>query len=341
MLVVRSTRDGTSRADPLPPASPQCALAKLAYLLSKPLTTDQVKHLLSISLRGEISAPSSAAPPPPAVNDLERLNDLLVQAVDLTGGRELLDLPQRRRRRPAADGGAGTGDEADEVVDGPEEVAAWGRTENASHLLEAAILPQLLFKAVSTPQAPDTLRALLDAYSSPSSASSSGGDAAQPQPADADDPACANVVNALNSVGMGLLHVACVHGSAACVRVLLERGASVHVRDMLGCVGRPPFFCRLLLSALVRRPDPAPPPHRWQTATRPSTTACASSTPRSSTSSAPPAAGSPAPTSTAGTSVGSTLSRARTRARRRLDKTAERPRAGRARTAPLLLCEMR
>lgn len=206
----------------------QCALAKLSYLLSKPLSSDQIRHLLGISLRGEISSPSTASTRPPAADDLERLNGLLVQAVDLTGGRALLDLHHQRGE---------TG------PDGPDEVAAWGRSENASHLLEAAILPQLLFKSVAAPSSPVTLRSLLDTYAPHSPATSSGAVAG---PTSADDPACANVVNALNSVGMSLLHVACVHGSTECVQILLERGGSVHVRDMLGYVFTFASFAPLL-----------------------------------------------------------------------------------------------
>lgn len=114
--------------------------------------------------------------------------------------------------------------------DGPEEVAAWGRTEKASHLLEAAILPALLFRSVATPSSPETLETLLETY----------------HPTEL-DPDCSNAVGELNAVGMSLLHVACIHGSVECVRILLERGGSVHVRDMLGSVRTQPesslFYC--------------------------------------------------------------------------------------------------
>jgi len=43
-----------------------------------------------------------------------------------------------------------------------------------------------------------------------------------------------NPANGINEVGMSLLHVAAIHGKDAAVKVLLERGAMVHVRDLLG-----------------------------------------------------------------------------------------------------------
>ncbi|KAF9246423.1 asparaginase-domain-containing protein [Melanogaster broomeanus] len=66
--------------------TPECALTKLAYLLSKPeLSVHQVRDLISMPLRGELTCPTMLAPTrPTAAPDMPSIQGLLTQFVRLT-----------------------------------------------------------------------------------------------------------------------------------------------------------------------------------------------------------------------------------------------------------------
>ncbi|KAF8136467.1 asparaginase-domain-containing protein [Boletus edulis] len=67
--------------------TPECALAKLAYLLSKPeLSLNQVRELISMPLRGELTRPTLPPPtrPPTAAPDIPSVQGLLTQFITFT-----------------------------------------------------------------------------------------------------------------------------------------------------------------------------------------------------------------------------------------------------------------
>ncbi|KAL7411654.1 asparaginase-domain-containing protein [Mrakia frigida] len=204
----------------------ECALTKLSYLLSKPnISISQVHHLIGASLRGEISSPPSTndtSSPEPAIESLERLQDLLLQASRLSEPHPssstvtvtvpLPPIPSDFATLPSS---------TNPVHPASRTVAAWAQPSKSAAILESALLPHLLTSAVKNGDAA-LLSSLLDEHASPKMGSP-GAVSTERNPA-----------NGINEVGMSLLHVAAIHGKEAVVKVLLERGAMVHVRDLLG-----------------------------------------------------------------------------------------------------------
>lgn len=226
----------------------ECALAKLSYLLSKSeLSLTQVRHLIGIPLRGEISVPQTASSGPALTNGLDRFQSLLEQAANLAetssssfivGTNECppsMDPahppPSTPFERPAPASPLPSAKNmpslsASTLSNDDSHVAAWSRTPHSAAVLERALLPALLASAVSKNDA-STLRTLLDTERLTGGAAVSGG-------ASSTSPLQFNPVHGLNEVGMTLLHVAAIRGAEACARVLLEHGATVHGRDLLG-----------------------------------------------------------------------------------------------------------
>ena len=206
--------------------SSQCALTKLSYLLSKPnLSTSQVYHLIGVSLRGEISSPpstSDTSSSEPAIESLERLQDLLLQASRLSEPHPsfstvtvtvpLPPIPSDFSSLPSS---------STPILPASTTVAAWSQPSKSAAILESALLPHLLSSAVKNGDAL-LLSSLLDEHAAPKMGSPSAMSSER------------NPANGINEVGMSLLHVAAIHGKEAVVKVLLERGAMVHVRDLLG-----------------------------------------------------------------------------------------------------------
>jgi hypothetical protein len=187
------------------------ALTKLSYLLAKPvLTPTQVRSLISLPLRGELTPPAPSLPAAPSSDDVHTdLQGLLSHFVRLSYARKI-DIPQ-----------IVIGEEAQDAA------APWSRTAAERASTEAALMPFLVHLAVAR----DDLEGLEFCIASgsgscaASSISEGAGEVVVP----------GGVVNCLDAgSGRSPLHIAALNGSTRCVEKLLESGALVHLRDALG-----------------------------------------------------------------------------------------------------------
>lgn len=191
--------------------TPECALTKLSYLLAKPeLTAAEVRSLISIPLRGELTPPVSSLPAAPSSDDVDTdLSEVLSQFVRLSSSVRKIDIPQ-----------IVIGEEAQDAA------APWSRTAAERASTEAALLPFLMHLAVAR----DDVEGLEFCITSAGTALYSGvieGTAEVVVPG--------GIVNCLDAgSGRSPLHVAALNGNMRCVEKLLESGALVHLRDELG-----------------------------------------------------------------------------------------------------------
>ncbi|PWN28607.1 asparaginase-domain-containing protein [Jaminaea rosea] len=239
--------------------TPECALAKLAYLLSKKdLSRAQVRELMGRSIRGELTSRvahgASTSVGPAKTN----MSDLL--------GRIL--------QRPSTATVAGGAKERDEDEDGLASSSPSSEAlEREIASAELAMLPYLVHRAAD---AGDTdalswhLEALqrLQAAAANAKTGSGGSMVTAPTPATTQQgqgqatvqhggsqPAAApsaaastggSSATAVNSTGTSpldsslALHIASTRGHTACVSLLLEAGCSVHLREPYA--GRTPLF---------------------------------------------------------------------------------------------------
>ena len=187
----------------------QCALAKLCYLLSKPeLSTKEVRNLISIPLRGELTRPTGGGMQQSTIaENVENIQHLLSQFVKLSSRPSLV--PQ---------GGITT-----ESVDSSDAAAPWSWTAAEAATTEAALLPFLIHVAAARDDI-DSLAYCL-------------------RPTMMQDPSDnlklgmipGGIVNCLEpGSGRSPLHVASLNGHVQSVELLLRSGALVHLRDVLG-----------------------------------------------------------------------------------------------------------
>ncbi|KAG1851819.1 asparaginase-domain-containing protein [Suillus tomentosus] len=191
--------------------TPECALTKLSYLLAKPeLTAAEVRSLISLPLRGELTPPVPSLAAAPSLDGVNiDLSGLLSQFVRLSSSAPKADIPQ-----------IVIGEEAQDAA------APWSRTAAERASTEAALLPFLVHLAVAR----DDVEGLEFCITSAGTASYSGmteGTAEVVVPG--------GIVNCLDAgSGRSPLHVAALNGNMRCVEKLLESGALVHLRDGLG-----------------------------------------------------------------------------------------------------------
>ncbi|GAA6055365.1 hypothetical protein JCM3770_001073 [Rhodotorula araucariae] len=196
----------------------ECALAKLSYLLSKPLTPAQVRKLIGQPLRGELT-PLSPVPTYSSPSTSEtRLRTLFSQLVECAPS----------PNRPAAQTVApDAGNDGDEPVLPQEFAPAWPSTLKDEEALKAAVMPWLLAQAATKPgPLLSTLLSSLEAKvpgSAPLAATSSS---ALALPSLLNEPAPTTLQTPL--------HLAALSGSTSNVELLLASGASVHARDAHG-----------------------------------------------------------------------------------------------------------
>ncbi|GAA5976764.1 hypothetical protein JCM10908_005624 [Rhodotorula pacifica] len=203
----------------------ECALAKLAYLLSKPeLSPAQIRTLLSQPLRGELT-PVATVPAYSSPYDTEtRLRTLFSQLVECGPSSHRAvgqQLAHRSVRSQAS--------ESDPTL--PEEFgSAWPSTLADETCLKAAVMPYLLSQASSrSDDLLETLMASLDVPDAPTNSSSSSTSASSHPlalPALLNEPATVLLQTPL--------HLAVLAALPQNVDRLLSRGASVHARDTLG-----------------------------------------------------------------------------------------------------------
>ncbi|KZS88370.1 asparaginase-domain-containing protein [Sistotremastrum niveocremeum HHB9708] len=174
--------------------TPECALSKLAYLLSKPnLSVHEVRKLLQTSLRGELTKTSPNSDNTAPLN-VDRIQEVLSQLVRLTS-------TGVSRNPPATVSAA----------------ALSSSTTSPSEILaaETALLTFLIHQAVCKDDI-EGLNVSLDTFLELPHAPTGG-------LVDAVDPAS----------GRSPLHVAALNGSSNCAQILLRNGALVHLRDNL------------------------------------------------------------------------------------------------------------
>lgn len=190
--------------------TPECALTKLGYLLSKEeLSVKDVRDLIGIPLRGELSRSPGTflEQPSTAEQNSDSIQQILSKFLHLA--RPPSVLPQITVTSDAVDSGAQNA------------AAPWSRTASESAITEAVLLPFLVHLAAARDDL-ETLNFCL-------------------KPANNEDELLkfkmipGGIVNCLeSSSGRTPLHVACLQGNTRSVELLLRSGALVHLRDNLG-----------------------------------------------------------------------------------------------------------
>ncbi|KAG5353097.1 hypothetical protein C0989_010300 [Termitomyces sp. Mn162] len=192
--------------------TPQCALTKLGYLLSKPeLSTVEVRDLMMTSLRGELTRHSrTALSNPPVERTLESIQDVLSEFVRLTqlstSGSPITLTPDTPIETAARDA-----------------TAPWTWTAGEAAMTEAVLIPFLIHLAAAKNDIM-TMRFCIDVY---------GGKDGTEEPHKTMN-VVGGVVNCADPTnGQTPLHAACLNGAVQAVDLLLRNGALVHLRDSL------------------------------------------------------------------------------------------------------------
>jgi len=179
--------------------TPECALTKLSYLLSKPsLSVVEVRDLMSTSLRGELTRVVTKAHATKSAQGtmderIERVHEVLSHVVRLSS--------RTSSTMPAVPSIA-----VNSVKDSP---SPWTWTAAEATSTEASLLPFVIHLAVARDD-PHGLEFCLGTNS------------------------VGEVANSLDVSGRSPLHTAALNNSVRCVSMLLEKGALVHLRDSLG-----------------------------------------------------------------------------------------------------------
>ncbi|KII89151.1 hypothetical protein PLICRDRAFT_160296 [Plicaturopsis crispa FD-325 SS-3] len=203
--------------------TPECALTKLSYLLSKPeLSPGEVRNLIGTPLRGELTRPRLPSVSSPKITEetLDKIHDVLNHFVRLstTSSQPKIVLETDHGRRSQL----GLDDNARDAA------APWRWTAAEAASTEGALLPFLIHLAAARDDL-ESIQFCLAASES-QKLSSPGMDIQGPSMTTA-----AGIVNVLDRTSWRTpLHVAALNGSASCARLLIKSGALVHLRDSLG-----------------------------------------------------------------------------------------------------------
>ena len=228
----------------------QCALTKLAYLLSKSdhLSPYEIRKLICVPLRGELTLPSSGntdhSPSNVPMRETEEsLPNILLQIARLSAPPPIL--PTIQLTVPAATTPGSLLTRSTSLSRLAKDVTSpWSNTVSETASTEGALLPFLVHLAVVRDDA-DALRFCFDASSAveatsvqePSHPIFSNGGLEIPQTFNvglSGRGVAGGIVNALDPAsGRTPLHVAALNGSNKCAMLLLESGALVHLRDSL------------------------------------------------------------------------------------------------------------
>ncbi|KAF9653069.1 asparaginase-domain-containing protein [Thelephora ganbajun] len=179
--------------------TPECALTKLSYLLSKPsLSVAGVRDLMGTPLRGELTRVTTKAHATQSAQttmdeQIERIQGILSQVVRLSSRSNSIE--------PAVPSIT-----VNLAEDSP---SPWTWTAAEATSTEASLLPFVTHLAVAR----DDPRGLEFCLRTDS---------------------VGDVANCLDVSGRSPLHTAAINNSIKCVCMLLEKGALVHLRDSLG-----------------------------------------------------------------------------------------------------------
>lgn len=208
----------------------QCALTKLSYLLSKPeLPLAQVRALISMPLRGELTRPVSTIPPslsePKSIDsNLESISGVLAHVVRLssshTSGPKIVVSPAGHAH---SDPGTDTSNET---------TAPWSWTAAEAASTEGALYPFLIHLAAARNDV-EAIRFCLAAEAGLMDNTVAG--AEFPSHTHRNIAVGGGLVNCAEPAsGRSPLHSAALNGCVDAVSALLEAGALVHLRDSLG-----------------------------------------------------------------------------------------------------------
>ncbi|THH10845.1 hypothetical protein EW145_g1047 [Phellinidium pouzarii] len=196
--------------------TPECALTKLGYLLSKTqFSIEKVRELMRLPLRGELTPPGVASARPSMAQHLNMMHDFLAQMIRLTStSSSNTAVPE-----------IVVSSDSEHTTDDP--AAPWSWTAAEASATESSFLPTLIRLAVAKDDVEGLNFCLYyqddgELLRSPNAEKLPGRFAA-------------GVINSLDpSSGWSPLHIAAFNGSVRCVAILLQTGALVHLRDPLG-----------------------------------------------------------------------------------------------------------
>lgn len=236
-------------------SSPQCALAKLSYLLSKDLTPEQVRELIGKPIRGELT------PPKPLISELTSDGSVggsnSANATKREGRMKglfsrllLISQPGPSNNDSRSDSGSqrAAGDQEGDVLplnETDQAVAADTFNENDLGTIEDTLNPLLINAAASRSDA--TLKTMLNTLLSSEAAQAFSPHAptitVDARKTSGRDASSTGGLPTAKSQGLSLLntfetysplHTAVLHNIPQNVKLLLSFGASVHLRDIQG-----------------------------------------------------------------------------------------------------------
>lgn len=208
--------------------TPECALTKLSYLLSKPeLSAVEVRSLIGTPLRGELTRPASALPPslsePKGIEQsLENIQGVLSQVVRLSSSAQ----PSVPAIQISLDGADRSNNEKM-----AEAAAPWSWTAAEAASTEGVLYPYLIHLAAAR----NDIEAIRFCLASEAGPSNEGMASPGSEPPRRNIAIAGGLVNSIEPAsGRSPLHSAALNGNVNAVNSLLEAGALVHLRDVLG-----------------------------------------------------------------------------------------------------------
>ncbi|KAF5315726.1 hypothetical protein D9611_004867 [Ephemerocybe angulata] len=203
--------------------TPECALTKLAYLLSKPeLSTKEIRDLMGTPLRGELTRVAHVAPSGGTGQDRLEQNIDTIQHV----------LSQfMRLSKPPSDVPSITFSPDPVDADHSKAAAPWTWTAAEAASTEAVLYPFLMHLAAAR----DDLESLAFCLGTSNPTVENALQPAATEVVSHHGLAAGGVVNALEpGSGRSPLHIAALNGHVRSVQFLLQSGALVHLRDATG-----------------------------------------------------------------------------------------------------------
>lgn len=123
----------------------ECALAKLCYLLTKNLTPDEIRKLIPLSLRGELTPPNAFPTQSSSVDAADRLRGLLGKVIAFSGR---AFLPESEENVPEANWSSTTDEDAEKA----ENVLMPYLFAQAASKGDGSLLKNLMKSLESTPE---------------------------------------------------------------------------------------------------------------------------------------------------------------------------------------------